>query len=113
MAIFQQLSLPGCRNFDSVASNGSHFDSFQRASCAKSSILNRIRLEVGAFGMADASANDTTSQATHKDAMVQRYLRRQSLWYRLLRPPLPLIANPHESSLPPVKEGPKLFVGGA
>jgi SAM-dependent methyltransferase len=76
-------------------------------------ILNRIRLEVGAFGMADASGNDTNSQATHKDAMVQRYLRRQSLWYRLLRPPLPLIANPHESSLPPVKEGPKLFVGGA
>ena len=33
-------------------------------------ILNRIRLEVGAFGMADASGNDTNSQATHKDAMV-------------------------------------------
>ena len=63
--------------------------------------------------MADASAKDTSSQGTHKDAMVQRYLRRQALWYRLFRPPLPLIANPHESSLPAAMEGPKLFVGGA
>jgi SAM-dependent methyltransferase len=63
--------------------------------------------------MADASANDTKSPATHRDAMLRRYLRRQSLWYRLLRPPLPLIANPRESSLPPAREGPKLFVGGA
>jgi len=84
-------------------------------SSAKSyAILNAIRVEVWTVeAMAEASAKDTSSQGTHKDAMVRRYLRRQSFLFRVLRPPLPLIANPHESSLPPTREGPKLFVGGA
>jgi SAM-dependent methyltransferase len=63
--------------------------------------------------MTDGSAKHSSSQAPDKaEAMVLRYLRRQSIWYRLLRPPLPLTANPHESSLLP-SQGLKLFVGGA
>src|SRR5215813_8784676 len=60
--------------------------------------------------MADGSARHSVSQAAYKaDAMVQRYLRRQSVWHRLLRPPLPLLANPHESHLRAAQAA-KLFI---
>jgi SAM-dependent methyltransferase len=63
--------------------------------------------------MADGSAKRSGSQAAYKtDEMVQRYLRRQSVWHRLLQPPLPLLANPHESHLR-AAQGAKLFIGGA
>lgn len=63
--------------------------------------------------MADGSATQSGRQAPYKaDAMVQRYRQRRSRWYRWLRPPLPLLANPHESHLP-AAPGSKLFVGGA
>lgn len=63
--------------------------------------------------MPDNSVKGTTSRVTDKtEAMVQRYARRRSRWYRFLRPPLPLIANPHEPRLP-APEGLKLLVGGA
>jgi SAM-dependent methyltransferase len=45
-------------------------------------------------------------------AMLDRYQRRRSRLYRLLRPPLPLISNPGESRLPQCA-GVKLFIGGA
>jgi SAM-dependent methyltransferase len=64
--------------------------------------------------MGDGSAKHSGSQAAYKaDAMVQRYLRRQSIWRRWLRPPLPLLANPHESHLRAAQAGAKLFIGGA
>src|SRR5712671_3596788 len=63
--------------------------------------------------MAKGSAKHSGSQPAYKaDAMVQRYLQRQSILHRWLRPPLPLFANPHESHLR-AAQGAKLFVGGA
>lgn len=53
-----------------------------------------------------------TEPSAKADAMIRRYARRRSPWYRRLRPPLPLLANPREPGLPPA-EGMKLFVGGA
>lgn len=44
--------------------------------------------------------------------MVARYRRRASWWYRLFRPPLPLISNPAEAGLPQ-NESVSLLVGGA
>jgi SAM-dependent methyltransferase len=55
---------------------------------------------------------DTDQPFDRSDAMVQRYLRRRSLLYRFLRPPLPLIHNAGEMFLPECS-GVKLFLGGA
>jgi SAM-dependent methyltransferase len=51
-------------------------------------------------------------QPAQAQPMLDRYLNRRSRLYLLLRPPLPLIANPNEAFLPE-RSGVKLFVGGA
>jgi SAM-dependent methyltransferase len=50
---------------------------------------------------------------TNLDAMVGRYDRRSRWWYRVFRPPLPLVSNPRESMLPATADGRRLLVGGA
>jgi SAM-dependent methyltransferase len=62
--------------------------------------------------MRDDSTHSVPQATDKSETMVQRYMRRQSAWRRLLQPPLPLIANPKESHLQ-AAEGVKLFVGGA
>jgi SAM-dependent methyltransferase len=60
----------------------------------------------------DAEIVDTQIPPPSTAEMVNRYKRRRSLVYRIIRPPLPLVYNPHEVFLPQC-EGLKLFVGGA
>jgi SAM-dependent methyltransferase len=47
------------------------------------------------------------------DDMIGRYDRRTRWWYRVFRPPLPLISNPREAMLPAGVDGRRLLVGGA
>jgi hypothetical protein len=51
-------------------------------------------------------------QPAQAQPMLDRYRNRRSRLYGLLRPPLPLIANPNEEFLPE-SNGIKLFLGGA
>ena len=52
---------------------------------------------------------------SHADmtAMVDTYQRRARWWHRLLRPPLPLVPNPHERGLPVDAAARCLMLGGA
>ena len=45
------------------------------------------------------------------DAMVGKYDRRNTWWYRVFRQPLPLVSNPRESMLPETGTGRRLLVG--
>lgn len=56
--------------------------------------------------MADSSHSELS-------AMLKRYQRRSTRWYRYLSPPLPLVQNPHEQLLPPGEGLPCLMIGGA
>ncbi len=55
-----------------------------------------------------------TDSRTDLARMVGAYDRRGRRWYRLLAPPLPLVANPRERRLPPPGAGQRgLMLGGA